>query len=213
MLRITPMRNANQAKSYYTQSLACEDGVSREAYYSEGQEAIGIWGGKGADRLGLSGSVEQEQFAKLCDNIHPNSPTNESLTPRTSENRRVGYDMNFHVPKSVSLYQAITGDDRVLDAARFHYQALRAAGQIIAQLRALGGTDRVRVEDRQVRSTARRDPPDDSCDDAIRRARPEQVHVPQHPAPADQLVVDLPEPAVHLPRSPAGVRPESATRP
>jgi conjugative relaxase-like TrwC/TraI family protein len=112
------MRNSGQAKSYYTQALACEDGVSREAYYSEAQEAIGSWGGKGAARLGLVGSVEQEQFGMMCDNIHPNSSTGESLTPRTKTTRRVGYDMNFHCPKSVSLYHAMTGDDRVLIAFR-----------------------------------------------------------------------------------------------
>lgn len=101
------MRHSGQAKSYYTQALAREDGVSREAYYSESQEAVGSWGGKGAFRVGLSGPVEQRQFELLCDNIHPNSQTGESLTPRTKTTRRVGYDMNFHCPKSVSLYQAM----------------------------------------------------------------------------------------------------------
>ncbi len=110
------MRHSGQAKSYYTQALACEDGVSREGYYSEGQESVGVWGGRGAARLGLSGVVEQRQFDDLCDNKNPNSPSGEHLTPRTKTARRVGYDINFHCPKSVSLYFEMTNDGRVLAA-------------------------------------------------------------------------------------------------
>ena len=47
MIRITQQDNANGAKRYY----ATAD------YYSEGQEIVGAWGGKGAERLGLAGTV------------------------------------------------------------------------------------------------------------------------------------------------------------
>jgi hypothetical protein len=52
MLRVVASVSAGQAKQYYTQ------GLSREDYYSEGQEVIGQWQGLGAERLGLSGRVD-----------------------------------------------------------------------------------------------------------------------------------------------------------
>jgi len=41
------------------------------------------------------------------------------LTQRQKDNRRIGYDFNFHVPKSVSVLYATTKDDRILDAFRW----------------------------------------------------------------------------------------------
>jgi conjugative relaxase-like TrwC/TraI family protein len=40
------------------------------------------------------------------------------LTARLRSDRTVGYDFNFHVPKSVSLLYATTRDERILDAFR-----------------------------------------------------------------------------------------------
>ena len=42
--------------------------------------------------------------------------TGEKLTARQKSERRIGYDVNFHVPKSVSILYGITGDQRILDA-------------------------------------------------------------------------------------------------
>src|SRR6202789_4299603 len=106
MIRITQQNSASSAKRYY----ATAD------YYSEGQELVGSWGGKGADRLGLSGTVDKFSFERLCDNLHPT--TGEPLTVRTRSERRVGYDFTFSVPKSVSLLYAMSGDQGILDAFR-----------------------------------------------------------------------------------------------
>jgi conjugative relaxase-like TrwC/TraI family protein len=106
MIRISQQDSAAGAKRYY----ATAD------YYSEGQELVGSWGGKGAERLGLSGQVDKLAFERLCDNLHPK--TGESLTVRTRTERRVGYDFTFSVPKSVSLLYAMSGDQGILDAFR-----------------------------------------------------------------------------------------------
>ena len=106
MLRITQNSTAGGAKSYYSTS----------DYYTEGQELVGIWRGRGADRLGLHGNVRQEDWDALCDNRNP--ATGAVLTLRQKDNRRVGYDFNFHVPKSVSILYGMTRDDRILDAFR-----------------------------------------------------------------------------------------------
>jgi conjugative relaxase-like TrwC/TraI family protein len=106
MIRITQQDNAKAAKSYYTTA----------DYYSEGQEIVGSWGGKGASRLGLEGTVDKFSFERLCDNLDPK--TGEPLTVRTRTERTVGYDFTFSVPKSVSLLYAMSGDQGILDAFR-----------------------------------------------------------------------------------------------
>jgi conjugative relaxase-like TrwC/TraI family protein len=106
MIRITQQDNASGAKRYY----------GTADYYTEGQEIVGSWGGKGASRLGLSGTVDKDSFERLCDNLHPT--TGDPLTVRTRSERRVGYDFTFSVPKSVSLLYAMSGDQGIMDAFR-----------------------------------------------------------------------------------------------
>src|SRR5712671_2462758 len=104
MLRINQNVTATGAKSYYTSS----------DYYSEGQELAGTWHGKGAARLGLADAIEKRDWDALCDNRHP--ATGATLTQRQKGYRSVGYDFNFHVPKSVSVLYGLARDPRLLDA-------------------------------------------------------------------------------------------------
>ena len=108
MLRITTSQSPEGAKSYYTASLARGD------YYTQAQDVNGFWGGLGSARLGLDGNVEQDQFFRLVENRHPQ--TGEKLTVRNQGNRRVGFDFTFSAMKSISLVQAITGDERIREA-------------------------------------------------------------------------------------------------
>lgn len=103
---MTQQDSARDAKRYY----ATAD------HYSEGQEIIGSWGGKGAARLGLDGTVDKFSFERLCDNLDPR--TGKPLTVRTRADRTVGYDFTFSVPKSVSLLYALSGDQDILEAFR-----------------------------------------------------------------------------------------------
>lgn len=104
MLRIIQNTSSAGAKTYY----------STADYYSEGQELAGQWRGEGARLLGLAGHVRQADWDALCDNRFPDS--GEPLTLRRKAERRVGYDFNFHVPKSVSLVYGLTRDERILEA-------------------------------------------------------------------------------------------------
>lgn len=101
---------SGHAKAYFS------DALSRSDYYVNDQELMGYWQGKLADRLGLSGATEKDDFFALCENVHPR--TGAPLTPRTKEARRVGYDINFHCPKSVSVLHALSGNNLILDAFR-----------------------------------------------------------------------------------------------
>lgn len=108
MLRIIVNTSAASAKTYYNQGLARED------YYSQDKEIKGKWGGITSKLLQLPDEVEKQHFERLADNIHPIK--DEKLTPRTNSNRRVGYDINFHAPKSLSILHSQTKDERIVKA-------------------------------------------------------------------------------------------------
>jgi len=113
MIRCVVSTNAQGAIKYYTEALARGD------YYSQGQEIEGTWHGKGAWMLGLAGSdspglVTSEQFAAMAMNRHPCK--GGPVTQRTISERRVGYDINFHAPKSISVLYEFTQDPAILQA-------------------------------------------------------------------------------------------------
>lgn len=110
MLRVVAHKSAVAARAYYA------EGLKREDYYAEGQEVAGKWHGKAAGMLGLSGGVTPEAFAALVENRHPGAGA--KLTPRLKDERVVGYDLNFHAPKSLSILHALTGDVAIVKAFR-----------------------------------------------------------------------------------------------
>src|SRR5258708_9867049 len=134
MIRITQQDSAKDAKRYY----ATAD------YYSEGQEVVGSWGGKGAARLGLEGAVDKFSFERLCDNLDPR--TGEPLTVRTRTERTVGDDFTFSVPKSVSLLYAMSRDQGILDAFRAAVDETLREIEVELKTRVrMGGRDEDRV--------------------------------------------------------------------
>ena len=66
MLRITASESAEATKQY------AERALMRGDYYFERQEMARSWGGKGAERLGLTGKVTKDALMKLLDNKRPN---------------------------------------------------------------------------------------------------------------------------------------------
>lgn len=108
MIRMFQSKTSGHAKSYF------RDALSKADYYIEDQELNGMFNGRIAKQLGLEGQfVDKERFEKLCDNINPTN--GDSLTQRTVKDRRVGYDISFHCPKSVSIYHALSDNDTALD--------------------------------------------------------------------------------------------------
>src|SRR5581483_4030342 len=106
MLRIIQNTSAAGASSYFAAS----------DYYTQEQELPGLWRGEGARLLGLSGEIRKDAWEALCHNRDPRS--GDTLTARKKAERRVGWDFNFHVPKSVSLQYALSNDQRILNAFR-----------------------------------------------------------------------------------------------
>ena len=108
MIRMIQSSSATHAKAYF------KDELSRSDYYVTDQELQGKIHGLLAERIGIKGQVTKDLFNDLCDNINP--ATGKPLTPRTKEERRVGYDINFHCPKSVSILHVLSKDDHILQA-------------------------------------------------------------------------------------------------
>ena len=108
MIRMIQNTSAGHAKSYFSEALSKSD------YYINDQELAGRLQGKLAERLGLGGKADKETFFALCENRDPK--TGNPLTPITREDRRVGYDINFHAPKSVSVVHALSKDNHILEA-------------------------------------------------------------------------------------------------
>jgi conjugative relaxase-like TrwC/TraI family protein len=109
MVRVCQCKCGKAARNYYTKA----------DYYLDRQELAGRWGGSACPLLGLpeNEEVSKKPFDLLTDNRHP--ITGEKLTVRQKDNRTPGYDINFHVSKSVSLLYAMTGDPDILDSFRW----------------------------------------------------------------------------------------------
>ena len=112
-------------------------------YYAEGERVIGLWHGRGAEMLGLSGEVKSDQFEAVRQGIDPTS--GEFLRQRQSADRiapdgstqshgRNLYDFTISAPKSVSLMAQLGGDERLLAA---HQSAVDEA---LKELEAYAGT-------------------------------------------------------------------------
>ncbi|MEZ0540427.1 MobF family relaxase [Fibrella arboris] len=108
MIRMVQSSSPKQAREYFNSSLRRAD------YYLNGQERPGCFSGRMAARLGINGPATKNTFHALCEHINPVS--GEPLTQRKTANRTVGYDINFHCPKSVSILHALSADDHLLNA-------------------------------------------------------------------------------------------------
>jgi conjugative relaxase-like TrwC/TraI family protein len=107
--------------------------LEQNDYYAEGEKVIGEWFGRGAEKLGLKGHVQIEQFERVRQGLHPE--TGEKLRQRKSADRtaqngekqshgRNLYDFCFSAPKSISIMAILGGDERLIEA---HDRAVKEA--------------------------------------------------------------------------------------
>lgn len=137
VLRVTTLHAASAAATarYYAQYLTAAPG-----------EEPGVWTGRQGDGLGLSGRVEVDQLEALLTGHDPVSGVRlgRELADRVLSDGRVeravsGFDATFSAPKSLSVWWALTGDQRLLEA---HDVAVAAA---LAHLERFGSTTRIRA--------------------------------------------------------------------
>jgi conjugative relaxase-like TrwC/TraI family protein len=126
MLTISKPLSAAQAHAYHQKEFS----NAQENYYSEGERIRGEWRGILAEKWGLRGGVQEEQFRRLSDGQHPVSGeqlvrhqtvreyvNGQGQSVKTMEHR-AGWDATFSAPKSVSLTALVGGDERVQEAHR-----------------------------------------------------------------------------------------------
>src|SRR6266568_2892886 len=105
--KILTRQDVNRAASYY------EDGA--DDYYAKEGEAS-EWQGKGAAALGLSGEVDSRRFRELLAGQVSKDGTASRTSTRQDSNNRIGIDLTFSAPKSVSLQALVGGDPAIIRA-------------------------------------------------------------------------------------------------
>jgi conjugative relaxase-like TrwC/TraI family protein len=112
-VRVTTLKGVDAGR-YYTERLP--------SYYLKSGEAPGVWWGRGADRLALSGGLEPKDFLAIMAGEDP--VTGEQLGRRFGETSVRGYDATFSAPKSVSVLFAL-GDEALRNhVVESHEQAV-----------------------------------------------------------------------------------------
>ena len=103
--------------------LTRRDGAAVSAYYADGADDYyakegdaSSWQGKGAELLGLSGQVDAERFKELlAGRIDADTLVSRGST-RTDSKTRIGIDLTFSAPKSVSIQALVAGDVNLVKA-------------------------------------------------------------------------------------------------
>lgn len=108
-------QDLGKAASYYND--AADD------YYAKEGEAA-VWQGKGADMLGLHGAVDRERFKELLDGRISKDIRVSRKSRHKDSPERIGLDLTFSAPKSVSIQALIGRDPAIIQA---HDRAVAAA--------------------------------------------------------------------------------------
>lgn len=122
MLNVTPIRGNNQyaAAHYFS---------AGDDYYAK--EHPGLWQGHGAQALGLTGPVAQAQLARLMNGQLPNGARIQTTFDPAVKSKRMGLDLTFSAPKSVSMQALVAGDS---DVSAVHDRAVQLAIEHVERL-------------------------------------------------------------------------------
>lgn len=98
---------------------------SLDDYYEAGEEPPGRWMGSGAEKLGLSGELEQGQLLNAMQGYHPES--GDQLAKNAGEKHKPGWDATFSAPKSVSAAWALAEPELRDKIAEAHQRAVASS--------------------------------------------------------------------------------------
>jgi conjugative relaxase-like TrwC/TraI family protein len=134
MLSIRSLGIASAGVEEYYEHLAQGD-----EYYESGGEPPGQWQGLLASELYLFGQVQKGQLGDMFRGIHP--LTGEALATNAGDQHKVGWDLTFSAPKSVSTTWAFSNEEARRDVERAHNMAVTAALSFLEK-RAFSSRDR-----------------------------------------------------------------------
>ena len=135
MISMTTLTDASAAGHYYSSAMSQDIGLqikdagthevgvkdkgSVDNYYLD-RQAPASWSGKGAELAGVMGKkpTKEELINLLSGKVtHPVTGEIENLADNSKgDKRRIGYDLTFSPPKSVSVMALVGGDQRILKA-------------------------------------------------------------------------------------------------
>ena len=121
MVRVTTLKGSGRAILDYLD----QPQLGLSLYYSHDTvDDPGVWTGRGAEELGLSGQVDGIHLQRLLDGRHPDD--DGQLGYAYGEHSARGYDVTFNAPKTVSLLWAF-GDEHVRDEVTAAHTAAMGA--------------------------------------------------------------------------------------
>jgi len=120
MISIANMNSA-QASKYHEQD---------ENYYQNVNDNLELssWQGRGAESLGLTGSVENNVFNRLCHGI--STKEDKVLVDAT---KRAGTDLTFSAPKSLSVLSELSDKETDIKIREAHAKAVKKTMQFVEQ--------------------------------------------------------------------------------
>lgn len=117
MLNVTVRKDAASTVAYLS-----EEG---DNYYTNDREDAGIWHGKGAQALGLSGEVNPKEFKLILSGFSPDG--SKKLAQGAGRNHRAGWDCTFSAPKKLSILAAILDEQSRQKIESAHKKAVAVA--------------------------------------------------------------------------------------
>lgn len=125
--KLLTAQDVGRAASYYEDS--ADDYFAKEGGASQ-------WQGKGAEMLGLSGEVDPARLRELfAGQVEAGKPIARAST-RDDQHTRIGIDLTFSAPKSVSIQALVGGDGTLLRAHEAAVERTLALAEEYAQARA-----------------------------------------------------------------------------
>ena len=117
MLSIGAIKSTGQGEYYLD--------LGREDYYLKGGEPPGQWLGRGAEKLGLTGKVEDQDFRNLLKGF---AIGGDSLIQNAGKQKhQPGWDLTFSAPKSVSVAWALSEESTRIRIQGAHDRAVAEA--------------------------------------------------------------------------------------
>lgn len=102
---LTISKISSEGSSYY----------GKDNYYTKGEQEAGQWFGRGAQRLGLEGAVDNDKFDAMIGGNFDGLQLGKGGRD-ASLKHHPGWDHTFSAPKSVSMLALVAGDERLVEA-------------------------------------------------------------------------------------------------
>ena len=115
--RVTTLKGADVG-AYYVEALP--------SYYLDSGEPAGQWHGKGAERLGLDGEIQDAEFLALMAGLDPRHTKDVPLGMPFNARSVRGFDVTASAPKSVSVVFAVGDNDTRRHVLASHDVAVEA---------------------------------------------------------------------------------------